>query len=26
VEWIQMAHDKDQWRALIKELMNLWVP
>jgi hypothetical protein len=26
VDWIDLAEDRDQWRALVKILMNLWVP
>jgi hypothetical protein len=26
VDWINLAHDKDQWRTLVYMLMNLWVP
>jgi hypothetical protein len=25
VEWIQPAHDRDRWRALVNIVMNLWV-
>jgi hypothetical protein len=25
VEWIQLARDRDQWRALVSTVMNLWV-
>jgi hypothetical protein len=25
VDWIDVAQDKDQWRALLKTVMNLWV-
>jgi hypothetical protein len=24
--WIDLAQDKDQWRALVNMVMNLWVP
>jgi hypothetical protein len=24
VEWIQLAQDRDQWRALLNTVMNLW--
>jgi hypothetical protein len=23
---IDLAHDRDQWRALVNTVMNLWVP
>ena len=23
--WIEMAHDRDRWRALVTAVMNLWV-
>jgi hypothetical protein len=26
VDWIEMAEDRDQWRALANKTMNLWVP
>jgi hypothetical protein len=26
VDWIDMAQDRDRWRALVKEVMNLRVP
>jgi hypothetical protein len=25
VDWIQLAHDRDQWRALVSAVMNLRV-
>jgi hypothetical protein len=25
MDWIYLAVDKDQWRALVKAVMNLWV-
>jgi hypothetical protein len=25
-DWIDLAHDREQWRALVKALMNLRVP
>ena len=26
VEWIDLAEDRDQWRAYVREVMNLRVP
>jgi hypothetical protein len=26
VNWVHLAHDKDQWRALVNRLMNLRIP
>jgi hypothetical protein len=26
VDWIRLAQDRDQWRALVNTAMNLWVP
>jgi hypothetical protein len=26
VDWVNMAQDRDRWRALVKTVMNLWVP
>jgi hypothetical protein len=26
VEWIDTARDRDQWRALVNTVLNLWVP
>jgi hypothetical protein len=25
MDWIYLAEDRDQWRALVNTLMNLWV-
>jgi hypothetical protein len=26
IDWIYLAQDRDQWRALVNMAMNLWVP
>jgi hypothetical protein len=26
MDWIDVAQDGDQWRALVNTVMNLWVP
>jgi hypothetical protein len=26
VDWINLAHDRGRWRALVNTVMNLWVP
>jgi hypothetical protein len=25
MDWIDLAQDRDQWRALVNTVMNLWV-
>jgi hypothetical protein len=25
VDWIQLAQDRDRWRALVNTVMNIWV-
>jgi hypothetical protein len=25
-DWVDLAQDRDQWMALVKAVMNLWVP
>jgi hypothetical protein len=25
-DWIDVVQDRDQWRALVSMVMNLWVP
>ena len=25
-DWMELAQDRDRWRALVSTLMNLWVP
>jgi hypothetical protein len=26
MDWIDLAEDRDRWRAVVNEVMNLWVP
>jgi len=26
VDWIHLAQDKDQWRAVVTTVINLWIP
>ena len=26
MDWIDLAQDKDRWRAVVKAVMNIWVP
>jgi hypothetical protein len=26
VDWIDMVQARDQWRALVNKVLNLWVP
>jgi hypothetical protein len=26
MDWIDLAQDRDQWRALVSTIMSLWVP
>jgi hypothetical protein len=26
MDWIDMAQDRDRWRAVVSAVMNLWAP
>jgi hypothetical protein len=26
MDWIDLAQNRDQWRALVNTVMNIWVP
>ena len=26
VDWIELAEDRDRWRALVSAVMNIWIP
>jgi hypothetical protein len=26
MDWVDLAQDRDQWRALVNMIMNLWAP
>jgi len=26
MDWIELALDRDRWQALVKTVLNLWVP
>ena len=26
MDWIDLAQERDRWRALVNALMNIWVP
>jgi len=26
VDWIELAHDRNRWRAVVNTVMNIWLP